>query len=333
MTDQSRRQFVKKLMAGIAMGPVMLSQQAYSSAGIPTRPLGKTGERVSIIGYGGWDFIQKKTEGESIRHLHEAVDGGINFMDNAWEYNRGKSEEVMGKALAQNGYRKKVFLMTKVCARDYEGGIAQINESLRRLQTDHVDLLQVHSIQYPGDPQRVFDLENGVMKAMLEAKKAGKAKYLGFSGHMFPEMHLEMINDMPMEWDTVQLPLNILDAQYNSFQKQVLPVLHEKGIAPLGMKSLGAQNGRIVRDLNISADLCRRYTMSLPVATTICGIQTFEELREDLARAQNFKPLTEDDINRLLDQSKDAAADGHIETYKDMAHGFGCSYHSKVLRG
>jgi uncharacterized protein len=333
MTDQSRRQFVKKLMAGIAMTPAILSQQAYSSAGIPTRPLGKTGERVSIIGYGGWDFIQKKTEIESIRHLHEAVDGGITFMDNAWEYNRGKSEEVMGKALSQGGYRKKVFLMTKVCARDYKTGVAQISESLQRLQTDHVDLLQVHSIQYPGDPQRVFDPENGVMKAILEAKKAGKTKYIGFSGHMFPEMHLEMINNMSMDWDAVQLPLNILDAQYNSFQKQVLPLLNQKGIAPLGMKSLGAQNGRIAGDLNISADLCRRYTMSLPVATTICGIQTFEELREDLARAQNFKPLTEDDINRMLDLSKVAASNGHIEAYKDMTKGFGCSHHSKVLRG
>ena len=170
------------------------------------------------------------------------------------------------------------------------------------------------------------------MKAILEAKKAGKVRFIGFSGHMFPEMHLEMIN-LQFEWDTVQLPLNILDAQYNSFQKQVLPVLQQKGIAPLGMKSLGAQNGRIVRELNISADLCRRYTMSLPVATTICGIQTFEELREDLARAQNFKPLTEAEINSLLGQSKVAAADGHIETYKDMTHGFGCSHHSKVLRG
>lgn len=318
-------------MAGIAMGPVVLNHQAYSSTGIPTRPFGKTGERISIIGLGGWDFIQNKTEAESARYLHEAVDGGITFMDNAWEYNRGRSEELMGKALAQDGYRNKVFLMTKVCARDYKTGTEQINQSLARLQTDHLDLLQVHSIQYPGDPQRVLDPENGVLKAMIEAKKAGKVKYLGFSGHMFPEMHLEMIG--MYDWDSVQLPLNILDAHYNSFQKQVLPVLNQKGIAALGMKSLAAQNGRIVKDLNVSADLCRRYVMSLPVATTVCGVQTLEELRDDLKRAQNFKPLTEEEINHLLDIAREPAKDGAIEAYKDMTKYFGCSHHSRVLRG
>lgn len=331
MNNQSRRQFVKTLMAGIAMGPAIVNHQAYSAAGIPTRPLGKTGARVSIIGLGGWDFIQKKTESESIRFLHEAVDGGITFMDNAWEYNRGRSEEIMGMALAQDSYRKKVFLMTKVCARDYKTGSEQINQSLERLHTDHIDLLQTHSIQYPGDPQRIFDPENGVMKAILEAKKAGKVKYIGFSGHMFPEMHLEMI-DM-FDWDAVQLPLNILDAHYNSFQKQVLPVLNKKGIAALGMKSLAAQNGRLVHDVNVSADLCRRYVMSLPVATTVCGIQTFDELREDLQRAQNFTPLSEEEINRLLDVAREPSKDGAIEAYKDMTKYFGCSHHSSVLKG
>ena len=318
-------------MAGIAMGPVILNHQSFGATGIPTRPFGKTGERISIIGLGGWDFIQRKTESESLRYLHQAVDGGITFMDNAWEYNRGRSEELMGKALAQDGYRKKVFLMTKVCARDYKTGKEQINQSLKRLQSDHVDLLQVHSIQYPGDPQRVFDPENGVIKAMVEAQQAGKTKYLGFSGHMYPEMHLEMIN--MFDWDAVQLPLNILDAHYNSFQKKVLPVLNQKGIAALGMKSLAAQNGRLSREVNVSADLCRRYVMSLPIATLVCGMQSFEELQEDLQRAQNFKPLTEVEINRLLDIAKEPAKDGAIEAYKDMKNYFGCSHHSSVLKG
>jgi len=330
--ETSRRQFVKTLMAGIAMAPVISSQQLVASSGsIPTRPLGNTGERVSIIGYGGWDTVIRKTEKESIMHVHEAIDGGITFFDNAWEYKGGRSEDVMGKALALEGYRNKIVLMTKVCARDYAIGKKQIDESLKRLLTDHVDVLQIHSIQYPDDPERIFNPDTGVLKAIQEAKKAGKVRFIGFSGHMFPEMHLKMIG-MPFNWDTVQLPLNIMDAHYNSFQKQVLPVLNQKGIAPLGMKSLAGQGIRMPHELNVSVDLCRRYAMSLPVATTICGMQTFDELREDMARARDFKPLTEDEINRLLDQSKDPARDGHIEAYKNTKGGYGCSHQSEVLR-
>jgi aryl-alcohol dehydrogenase-like predicted oxidoreductase len=330
--ETTRRHFIKTLMTGVAMGPVVTRFQLFSPAGIPTRPLGNTGERVSIIGYGGWDTVVGKSTGESIRHIHRAIDGGITFFDNAWEYHDGRSEEVMGKALAQEGYRNRVFLMTKVCARDYDGVKKQVDESLKRLQTDHVDLLQFHSIQYPDDPQRIFDPEKGGMKAVLEARQEGKLRFIGFSGHMFPEKHLEMIN-MPFEWNTVQMPLNILDAHYKSFQHQVLPVLNQKNIGALGMKSLTGQDARLPRELNISAELCRRYALSLPVSTVICGTQTFEELESDMAIARDFKPLSEEEIGYLLDIAREPARDGHIEEYKNPLGFYGCSYHKKILKG
>lgn len=316
-------------MAGVAMGPVVLKYQKNNTGGIPTRPLGDTGEYISIMGYGGWDTAIPE-EKISISMIHEAIDAGVTFFDNAWEYNDGRSEEVVGKALSQEGYRKKVFLMTKVCARDYEGAKRHIEDSLRRLRTDHVDLLQFHSIQYEGDPERIFDPDKGGMKAVQEAKKAGKLRYIGFSGHMYPEMHLRMIDQY--EWDTVQLPLNIMDAHYNSFQKKVLPVLNERKIGALGMKSLAGQNARIPRDLNVPVKLCRKYALSLPVSTVICGMQSREELRSDLDVARNFKPLDEEEINELLATSLEPSKDGHIEQYKDPHSGYGCSYHSKVLR-
>jgi len=328
-SDLSRRKFIKTLMAGVAMGPAVLNFQRNTPGGIPARPLGNTGEYISILGYGGWDTGVPK-EKESIRMIHEAIEAGVTFFDNAWEYNDGRSEEVVGKALAQNGYRKKVFVMTKVCARDYKDAQNHISDSLRRLRTDHVDLLQFHSIQYEGDPERIMDPEKGAIRAVLEAKKDGKLRFIGFSGHMFPEMHLRMI-DM-YDWDTVQLPLNIMDAHYNSFQKKVLPVLNEKKIGALGMKSLAGQNGRIARELNVSVQLCRKYALSLPVSTVICGMQTREELQSDLQVARNFKPLDEDQINELLDLSKELSKDGHIEQYKNFHSGFGCSFHSNVLQ-
>jgi predicted aldo/keto reductase-like oxidoreductase len=325
----SRRKFIKTLMAGVAMGPVVLDFQRYNPGGIPTRPLGNTGEYISILGYGGWDTGVPE-EKESIGMIHEAIEAGVTFFDNAWEYNDGRSEEVVGKALAQNGYRKNAFVMTKVCARDYKDAQNHINDSLRRLKTDYVDLMQFHSIQYEGDPERILDPQNGAIRAVLEAKRAGKIRFVGFSGHMYPEMHLKMI-DM-YDWDTVQLPLNIMDAHYNSFQKKVLPVLNEKKIGALGMKSLAGQNGRIARELNVPVPLCRKYALSLPVSTVICGMQTREELRSDLEIARNFKPLDENQIHELLDTSLEPSRDGHIEQYKNPHSGFGCSFHERVLR-
>jgi predicted aldo/keto reductase-like oxidoreductase len=221
--------------------------------------------------------------------------------------------------------------MTKVCARDYDGARKQIDESLRRLRTDRVDLLQFHAIQYADDLERVFDPEKGGLRAALEAREAGKVRFLGFSGHRDPQTHARMI-DMPHAWDTVQMPLNILDAHYRSFQSVVLPLCRQKGIAALGMKSLAGQDARLPRDLKVGWELCRRYAMSLPVATTICGMQSREELLGMVRIAREFEPLTEAGVEALLDRSEAAALRAEIEEYKDPRSGYGCSYQDAVLK-
>ncbi len=331
MQDLERRHFMISALGAVALGGDALAMQTPGPNGIPMRPLGKSGASVSMVGLGGWDSVANKTDAESVKLMHEALDSGIFFWDNCWEYHDGRAEKVMGQALAEPGVRGRVFLMTKTCARDYEGARKQIDESLARLRTDHVDLLQFHAMQYPGDPQRVFDPEKGALKAALEAKKAGKLRYLGFSGHMDPQVHLAMLG-MPYEWDSVQMPLNIMDAHYLSFQKQVLPVLQKRRIGALGMKSLAGQEGRIPKDLKVNWELCRRYAMSLPVSAVICGLQTSEELQGIVRIAKNFKPLTEEEAHQLLAVSEAPAADGHIEEYKNRKGGYGCSYFDAVLK-
>jgi uncharacterized protein len=326
----SRRQFIQTIMAGVALGPAMMGMQRINPGGIPTRPLGKTGENVSIISLGGWDSVANKSDEESIQMMHEALEGGVTFWDNSWDYHQGRAEEVMGKALAQGNRRDKVFLMTKVCARDYAGVKRQLEESLRRLRTDRIDLWQFHAIQYEGDMQRIFDPENGGLRAAIEARKEGKVRYIGFTGHRHPDIHLEMMNQN-FEWDSVQMPLNIMDAHYNSFQNKVLTLANARNTGTIGMKTLASQNARIPRELNISPELCIRYSLSLPVSSVCLGIQTRDQLVTDLKIARNFKPLTEDEANRLLDQSKVKAMGGEIELYKDPASYFGCGYHARVL--
>jgi uncharacterized protein len=325
----SRREFIQTLMTGVLLGPVVLKTQAASMSAIPTRALGKTGERVSIVGFGGWDlgFIDEKL---AVRMMHEGIETGITFIDNAWEYNRGKSEEVVGKGLKEGNLRDKVFLMTKVCARDYKGAKRHLEDALRRMNTEMIDLVQLHSIQYDGDRERIFDPEKGALKALIEAKKEGKLRYIGFTGHRDPKIHLDMLN-MPFEWDAVQMPLNIMDAHFNSFQKQVLPVANQREIAVLGMKSLVGGFDRISSRVQVSAELCRHYALSLPVSTLICGMQNFDEMRLMIDMARDFKPLTEDKINEMLDKAALGAKTGEAEYYKQSNHGYGCSYHSKVL--
>jgi predicted aldo/keto reductase-like oxidoreductase len=325
----TRRSFIQTLLTGVLLGPVVLKTQAFNASGIPTRALGKTGEQVSIVGFGGWDlgFIDEKL---AIRMMHEGIDEGITFIDNAWEYNKGRSEEVVGKGLKSGNQRNKVFLMTKVCARDYEGAKRHLEDALRRMNTDRIDLVQLHSIQYDGDRKRVFDPENGAVKALIEAKKEGKLRYIGFTGHRDPQIHLDMLN-MPFEWDAVQMPLNIMDAHFNSFQNRVLPVLKDRNIAALGMKSLVGNFDRITSKVSVNAELCRRYSLSLPVSTLICGMQTPDEMRMMINIARDFKPLTEEKINELLDLAEVTAKTGEAEFYKFDGKGYGCSYHSKVL--
>jgi predicted aldo/keto reductase-like oxidoreductase len=326
----SRREFIQTLMTGVLLGPVVLKSQAASMSAIPTRALGKTGERVSIVGFGGWDlgFIDEKL---AIRMMHEGVDAGITFIDNAWEYNQGRSEEVVGKGLKSGNLRHKVFLMTKVCARDYKGAKRHLEDALRRMNTEMIDMVQLHSIQYDGDRKRVFDPEDGAVKALIEGQKEGKLRYIGFTGHRDPQIHLDMLN-MPFEWDAVQMPLNIMDSHFNSFQKRVLTVANERNIAALGMKSLVGNFDRISSKISVNAELCRRYSLSLPVSTLICGMQTPDEMRMMIDIARDFKPLTEGKINELLNMAEVTAKTGETEFYKFDGKGYGCSYHTRVLK-
>lgn len=320
----TRRQFLKAAAAALAASQVgcsVLEEEEKGPGGIPTRPLGKTGERVPIICLGGWN-IGVAGDDDAIAIMQEAVDEGLTFFDNCWDYHDGRSEELMGKAL-EGGRRDKVYLMTKVCARDHDGAMKHLEDSLRRLRTDRLDLWQFHGIQWKDDPELIF-AANGALEAALEAKRAGKVRHIGFTGHKDPSFHQAMLA-MPLEWDAVQMPLNILDAHYRSFQNTVLPACNDRKIGVIGMKSLGAQGGRIPKDLGIGADLLRRYVLSLPIATLVCGIETRENLRQDLAIARGFERLRLDEIAALLDEGKGPAADGQTEQYK--VGNFGCDWH------
>lgn len=320
----SRRQFLKAAAASLAAAQVgcsIFDAQKDEPGGLPTRPLGRTGERVTIVGMGGWN-IGRPSESEAIAIMHEAIDNGMTFFDNCWDYHEGRSEEVMGKALA-GGRRDRVFLMTKVCARDRKGAMQHLEDSLRRLKTDRLDLWQFHGIQWDDDAELIFS-EGGALEAALEAKKAGKVRHIGFTGHKDPDYHLGML-ERPFEWETVQMPLNILDTHYRSFQKLVLPECTKRDIGVIGMKALAAQDGRIVKELGINAALLRRYALSLPISTLVCGIESRENLRQDLAIARDFKPLEPEEIASLETEGEEPAEDGDIEQYK--VGNFGCDWH------
>jgi uncharacterized protein len=320
-----RRDFLQStglLGAGVALSEALLQAQEVppqlelSNTGpdkIPRKPFGRTQERVSIIGVGGYSLGDAPSLKEAIAIVHEAIDAGVNFFDNAWEYHDGKSEEWMGQAL--KGRRDKVFLMTKVCThgRDKQVGLRQLEESLKRLQTDHLDLWQIHECVYDNDPERHF-AKGGVIEALDEAKKAGKVRYVGFTGHKLPAIHLKMLSyNYPFE--SVQMPLNAFDASYRSFQNHVLPEVNKRGIAALGMKSLGG-NGQPITQGVATVQEALRYAMSLPVATTISGIDSLAVLHQNLAIARGFKPMTAEEMEVLRTRLAREAGDGHLELYK-----------------
>jgi len=317
---------MKVALAGLAMGRSVIAAEEKSAAGIPMRPLGRTGEKVTIIALGGWHIGSVDDDQEAIAIMQEAVDEGLTFFDNCWDYHEGHSEELMGRALAKGGRRDKVFLMTKVCARDHKGALKHLDDSLRRLKTDRLDLWQFHGTKWDDDADLIFDEKNGAIKAALEAKKAGKIRYIGFTGHKDPKFHQALLNK-PFDWDTVQMPVNIVDAHYHSFQKTVLPECKKRSISVIGMKGLASQNGRLVRELGLSAEVCRRYALSLPITSLVCGITSRDNLRQDLAIARNFKPMTEAEVVELLAQSKEEGSDGRIEAYK--TGNFGCDWHHR----
>ena len=280
---------------------------------IPRKPLGKTGEQVSIIGLGGYHLGTMRSLDDAVRLVQEAVDAGVTFFDNAWEYNDHRSEEWMGRAL--QGRRDKVFLMTKVCThgRDKKVAMQQLEESLKRLRTDHLDLWQVHEVVYENDPDLHF-AKGGVIEALDEAKKQGKVRFVGFTGHKNPAIHLKMLaHNYP--FDTVQMPLNCFDGTYRSFEQQVLPELERRGIAALGMKSLGGDGQPILHGV-VGAEEALRYAMSLPVATTISGIDSLAVLRQNLTIARGFKPMTPEEMQALRQRCASFAGDGHLELYK-----------------
>ncbi len=300
-------------MANSVLLPGGAEKAASSGGEIPRRPLGKTGVHVSALGFGGHHVGDIKSVDETIRLVGEAIDAGVTFFDNAWEYYNGRAEDWLGRAL--KGKRDKVFLMTKVCTHGRGADLAMkmLEESLRRLQTDRLDLWQVHAVSFDNDPEWAYR-KGGVLEALDKAKKQGKVRFVGFTGHKSPDLHLQMIR-LGYPFDTVQMPLNPFDFHFHSFEKQVLPEANKRGIAVLGMKSMGGTAASIKKGL-VKAEELLRYAMSLPVATTISGIDSAAVLKQNLAVARGFKPMTADEMKALRDRCANDAGDGRYELYK-----------------
>lgn len=301
--------------AALLAQQVIAQTSTASATGMPTRVLGRTGVRVSILGLGGWHIGSVKDDNEAIKIMHAAMDEGLTFFDNAWDYHDGRSEELMGKALAMDGRRKRVFLMTKNCERDYAGSMKDLEDSLRRMKTDSIDLWQFHEMVYDNDPDWVF--EKGGMKAALEARKAGKVRFIGFTGHKDPRIHLKMLSK-PHDWDTAQMPINIMDPFFRSFEKEVVPVCLKKNVGVIGMKGLGggSPNGRFLTHAGMTSDECYRYCLSQPVAVQVVGITSMQQLKQDLALARAFKPLAGEEAKKLISRVRDVAGDGRHELFK-----------------
>jgi uncharacterized protein len=289
------------------------AQPNGSTASIPRRRLGNTDTEVSIIGLGGYHLGSAENLHDATEIVNHALDAGINFFDNAWEYHDGQSEEWLGKALA--GRRKEAVLMTKVCThgRDKKLAMQMLDESLRRLRTDYLDVWQIHEVIYDNDPDLIFG-PNGAAEALAQAKQQGKVRLIGFTGHKNPAIHLKMLShDFP--FDTVQMPLNAFDATFRSFEEHVLPEAHRRGIAIFGMKSLGG-SGEMVRRGAITVADALRYAMSLPVTTTISGINSMDVLKQNLEIASNFSPLSENELASIRNRCRKDASDGHLELFK-----------------
>jgi aryl-alcohol dehydrogenase-like predicted oxidoreductase len=302
---------------------------AEERGGIPYKTLGSTGEKVSSIGLGGY-HIGRPADEESIRIIRIAIDGGINFMDNCWDYNDGASEVKMGKAL-RDGYRQKVFLMSKIDGRDKKTAAAQIDESLKRLQTDHIDLMQMHEVIRMNDPERVF-APGGGMEALTEARKAGKIRFIGFTGHKSPDIHLRMLkaaDEHKYRLDAVLMPVNVMDAHFESFVRKVMPVLVEKKIGIQTMKPMGG--GIILQSKTVSAPECLRFAMSQPTDVVITGCDSIEIVQQALNTARNFKPMNQEEIASLLARTESVAAQGKFELYKTSQNFDGTTHNPQWL--
>src|SRR6266404_560342 len=312
----SRREFV-----GLAAASVFFSQMSRQTAasesknGMPYRMLGRTREKVSLIGLGGYHLGKQADPQESIRIMRTGLDEGINFLDNCWDYNGGESEVRMGNAL-RDGYRQKAFLMSKIDGRSKAAATDQINESLRRLQTDRIDLLQFHEVIRDSDPDRIF-AEGGAIEAVLESQKAGKIRFIGFTGHKSPDIHLKMLATAAKHsftFDAVQMPLNVMDAHFNSFEKKVLPLLLKNGTGVLGMKPMG--DHFILESKTATPVECLHYSMNLPTSVVITGCDSLPILEQALEAARSFKPLDTFELAALLAKTAKAAEGGRFELYK-----------------
>ena len=327
-----RRDFLKKAAATTVF--TSLAPQLSNAAGtpVPQRTLGRSGEKVSIIGVGGHHIGRPAVdEREGIRIVRTALDNGVNFLDNCWDYNDGVSEERMGKAL-RDGYRQKAFLMTKIDGQTKKAAAQQLEESLRRLQTDHIDLLQFHEVIRDTDPARIFG-EGGGMETALEARKQGKIRYIGFTGHKSPDIHYKMLETgfaHNFTFDAVQMPLNVMDAHFDSFEKKVLPVLVKHGIGVLGMKPMG--DSIILRSKTATPVECLHYAMNLPTSVVITGCESMAILQQALDAARSFKPMSKEEIASLLVKTASASAKGEFELYK-TSHNFDGTYHNPQWLG
>jgi uncharacterized protein len=336
MAEMNRREFVRTAgtAAGVAVAGQLLSPAIgaeTTSGGMIYRSLGRTGERVSAIGLGGYHIGKASIqEPDAIRLIRQAIDAGITFLDNCWDYNDGQSELRMGKALA-DGYRNKVILMTKIDGRTKAAVAQQIDESLQRLKTDHVDLMQFHEVIRMEDPDRIF-AQGGGMEAMLEAKKAGKVRFVGFTGHKDPYVHLRMLEvarKHDFHFDAVQMPLNVMDAHFRSFAHEVVPVLNREGIAPLGMKCFG--DHAILDSNTVKPIEALHYCLNLPIAVQITGIDNEQILNQALEAARTFKPMSEAELAGLLDRTSAAAQEGKYELYKTTANFDGTAHKPQFL--
>jgi len=323
--EVSRRGFL-----GFAAASIFLAQadqqvpRSDSRNGIPYRTLGRAREKVSLIGLGGYHLGKQADPQESIRIIRTGLDEGINFLDNCWDYNGGESEIRMGNAL-RDGYRQKAFLMSKIDGRTKAAAASQINESLRRLQTDRIDLLQFHEVIRDADPDRIF-AEGGGMEAVLEAQKAGKLRFIGFTGHKSPDIHLKMLDTASKHsfaFDAVQMPLNVMDAHFNSFEKKVLPVLLKNDIGVLGMKPMG--DHVILESKTATPVECLHYAMNLPTSVVITGCDSLAILQQALQAAHSFQPLNSTQVAALLAKTANAAEAGQFELYK-TSHQFDGTY-------
>lgn len=286
-----------------------------SGIGIPTRPLGTTGVEVSMLCLGGF-HIGVPPEDAGIRLIHTAIDSGLTFMDNAWEYNNNESERRMGVALAQDGYREKAFLMSKNCAHDRtaQNSMVKLDESLRRLQTDYLDLWQIHEVTFHDDPDRIF-APGGAAEAMLKAKEDGKVRFIGFTGHKSPAIFRRMLNQ-GFPWDTIQMPVSVLDANFNSFQREIIPLAQEQGIGVIGMKSLASGHFFEMPEGTLSIETARRYALSQAISSLCVGCDSMDVLQQDLAIARGFEPMTDEEQQAAIDAVYPYSWAGQHEPFK-----------------